>query len=98
MKKIGIIGAMEMEVETLKEQLSDPVKETVARMEFCEGTLKGVPVVVVRSGVGKVNAAMCTQILADRFGVDAVINTGRDAVRLRAGRSAAAWHYGVSGR
>ena len=74
--KIGIIGAMEMEVETLKEQLSDPVKETVARMEFCEGTLKGVPVVVVRSGVGKVNAAMCTQILADRFGVDAVINTG----------------------
>lgn len=76
MKKIGIIGAMEMEVETLKAQLQGRKTTTAARMEFCEGTLNGVSVVVVRSGVGKVNAAACTQILADRFGVDAVINTG----------------------
>ena len=76
MRKIGIIGAMEMEVETLKRELSNPVITTLARMEFCEGCLFGVPVVVVRSGVGKVNAAVCTQLLAEHFGVDAVINTG----------------------
>ena len=45
-------------------------------MEFCEGTLHGKQVVVVRSGIGKVNAAVCTQILADDFQVEAVINTG----------------------
>ena len=45
-------------------------------MEFHEGTLNGTPVVIVRSGVGKVNAALCVQILADLFGVTAIINTG----------------------
>lgn len=45
-------------------------------MDFYEGTLEGKKVVVVRSGIGKVNAGMCTQILADVFGVEAVINTG----------------------
>ena len=45
-------------------------------MEFFEGELKGHPVVVVKSGIGKVNAAVCTQILVDDFKVDAVINTG----------------------
>lgn len=47
-----------------------------ASMDFYEGTLEGKKAVVVRSGIGKVNAGMCTQILADVFGVDAVINTG----------------------
>ena len=45
-------------------------------MEFCEGVLSGREVVVVRSGIGKVNAAVCTQILVDEFGADTVINTG----------------------
>ena len=49
---------------------------TKAHMEFHEGTLNGTPVVIVRSGVGKVNAALCVQILADLFGVTAIINTG----------------------
>ena len=76
MKKIGIIGAMELEVETLKAKME--VKQTTkkAGMEFFEGTLNGVDAVIVRSGIGKVNAAVCTQILVDEFGVDAVINTG----------------------
>lgn len=76
MKKIGIIGAMELEVDTLKEKMA--VKKIVkkANMEFYEGTLEGVEVVIVRSGVGKVNAAVCTQILADTFGVTHIINTG----------------------
>lgn len=74
--KIGIIGAMEIEVAELKRTMK--VNRTVkkAQMEFFEGTLEGAPAVVVRSGIGKVNAAVCTQILADDFGVDGVINTG----------------------
>lgn len=76
MKKIGIIGAMEIEVEKL---ISDMTKERTlkrARMEFFEGELNGVNVVVVRSGVGKVNAGVCVQILADEFKVTHIINTG----------------------
>ena len=73
---IGIIGAMELEVDTLKEKMEQTEIIKIANMEFHRGTLNGVPVVVVRSGVGKVNAAMCTQILADRFGVTNIINTG----------------------
>ena len=76
MKKIGIIGAMELEVEMLKSKLQNTKVTSKARMEFHEGTLNGVPVVVVRSGVGKVNAALCVQILADLFDVSHVINTG----------------------
>ncbi len=76
MNKIGIIGAMEVEVARLKEDMTITRTLTKARMEFFEGTLGGKGIVVVRSGVGKVNAAVCTQILADEFGVDGVINTG----------------------
>lgn len=76
MNKIGIIGAMNVEVEKLKKDMSIKSVRNKAGMEFCEGELKGKEVVVVRSGVGKVNAAVCTQILIDLFEVDAVINTG----------------------
>lgn len=76
MKKIGIIGAMEEEVRRLKEQMEHVDIKRIASMEFYEGSLEGSPVVVVRSGIGKVNAALCTQILVDRYGVSLVINTG----------------------
>lgn len=76
MKKIGIIGAMELEVEQLKENMSITEIVTKASMEFYTGTLNGVDTVVVRSGVGKVNAALCVQILADVFQVTHIINTG----------------------
>ena len=76
MKKPGIIGAMEIEVILLKEQMTDVKVTKRAGMEFFEGDLCGTQAVVVRSGVGKVNAAVCTQILADLFNVDCVINTG----------------------
>ncbi len=73
---LGIIGAMEEEVQKLREAMTvDEVKEK-AGMVYMKGELAGAPVVVVRSGIGKVNAAVCTQILVDDFGVDAVINTG----------------------
>ena len=76
MKKVGIIGAMELEVEELKGQMEITHREEKASMEFLEGTLNGTAVVIVRSGIGKVNAALCTQILCDLFGVTHIINTG----------------------
>ena len=73
---IGIIGAMEEEVSILKETME--IEETVsyAGMDFCKGKLCGRDVVIVRSGIGKVNAAVCTQVLVDKFNVDVLINTG----------------------
>ena len=76
MKVIGIIGAMDEEVSRLKENMQVKKVEKKACMEFFEGDLAGKDVVIVRSGIGKVNAGICTQILVDDFGVDAVINTG----------------------
>lgn len=76
MNIIGIIGAMEEEVELLKEKMTDTVIIEKAGMKFVKGALKGQTAVVVRSGIGKVNAGICTQILADEFQVEAVINTG----------------------
>ena len=73
---IGIIGAMEDEVAQLKKSME--IEETTegASLSFCRGKLSGREVVVVRSGMGKVNAAICTQILVDQFHVDVIINTG----------------------
>ena len=76
MKTIGIIGGMEVEVAILKEKMEDVRIIKKASMDFYEGILAGKKVVVVRSGIGKVNAGICAQILADVFSVDAIINTG----------------------
>ena len=76
MRKLGIIGAMTVEVETLKERMQDKTVTMRAGMEFCQGTLLGLPAVVVQCGVGKVNAAMCAQILCACFGVTPLVNTG----------------------
>lgn len=76
MKKIGIIGAMEVEVKRLKEQMNLIRVLNKASMEFYEGTYLNKEIVVVRSGIGKVNAAICAQILIDEFQVEAIINTG----------------------
>lgn len=76
MRRIGIIGAMEVEVEKLKARMENVEITRRASMAFYAGTLEGKNVVVVRSGIGKVNAAVCTQILIDEFEAEAVINTG----------------------
>ena len=73
---IGIIGAMEDEVAQLKKNMEIEETTEVASLSFCRGKLSGKEVVVVRSGIGKVNAAICTQILVDQFHVDVIINTG----------------------
>ena len=73
---IGIIGAMEEEVSILKETME--IQETVeyAGMTFCKGKLCERDVVIVRSGIGKVNAAICAQVLVDKFQVKVLLNTG----------------------
>ena len=73
---IGIIGAMDVEVAILKEAMTLQRIDERAKMKFFVGQLCGRDVVIVKSGVGKVNAAACTQILADRYEVSAIINTG----------------------
>lgn len=76
MIKVGIIGAMDEEVSILKETMELESVTNIASMEFYQGKLSGKSVVIVRSGIGKVNAAVCTQILASVFQVSHVINTG----------------------
>lgn len=76
MKRVGIIGAMDLEVEQLKSQMDLERVVTKASMDFCVGRLNETDVVIVRCGIGKVNAALCVQILADEFEVSHIINTG----------------------
>ena len=76
MNTIGLIGAMDEEVAILKEQMTDTKEMTKAGMTFVEGNLWGLKTVVVVSGIGKVNMAVCTQILIDIFSVDTVLITG----------------------
>ena len=76
MNKIGIIGAMELEVSTLRSLMD--IEKTVekASLKFYEGKLEGKDIVLVQCGIGKVNSALCAQILISEFNVDAVVNTG----------------------
>ena len=73
---IGIIGAMDEEVHQIVNEMEIQKVESKASMTFNMGKLAGKDVVIVRSGIGKVNAAVCTQILVDDFDVDYIINTG----------------------
>ena len=76
MKKLGIIGAMDVEVATLKEKMTDTCIRVIAGSDYCEGKLEGLDVVVVQCGVGKVNAALCAQILCSCYHVTHIVNTG----------------------
>jgi len=76
LEKIGIIGAMSEEIKILKEEMQINNEVTIAGMVFCEGQLRSRDVVLVSSGIGKVNAAMCTQVIIDHFRVSCVINVG----------------------
>lgn len=73
---LGIIGAMDEEVAKIKDLMSEVHIVKKAGMDFYIGKMWSKDIVVVRSGIGKVNAGICTQILVDEFGIDAVINTG----------------------
>lgn len=76
---IGVIGAMDIEVDFLKESLSDIETRTISDITFCVGSFKerkDVKIVVAKSGIGKVNAAMCTQTMILQFNVEKIINIG----------------------
>jgi adenosylhomocysteine nucleosidase len=74
--KIAIIGAMEEEVTLLRDRIEDKTVEVIAGCEYTFGKMDGVEVVLLRSGIGKVNAAMSTTILLEKYAPDYVINTG----------------------
>lgn len=76
MTKLGIIGAMDVEVETLKGTMENLTVTEKAGTLYYEGTLLGLPAVLVKCGIGKVNAAIGAQILCDCFGVTHIVNTG----------------------
>ncbi|MBM7569580.1 5'-methylthioadenosine/S-adenosylhomocysteine nucleosidase [Aquibacillus albus] len=73
---IGIIGAMDEEVKLLLESIHVEDEKEIAGCQFTSGTLHGKHVVVLKSGIGKVNAAMATTILHERYKPDQIINTG----------------------
>lgn len=89
---LGIIGAMAEEVEQLKQDMACPEVTKIAGMEFYKGRIGEKMTVVVRSGIGKVNAGVCVQILVDRFGVDGIVNTGI-AGSLHAEINIEIWYY-----
>lgn len=76
MQVIGIIGAMEPEVALLREQISEVTTHQSGGYTFYQGTLAGMPVVLVQSGIGKVAAALATALLIQQFKPAAVVNTG----------------------
>ncbi|HOQ16599.1 MAG TPA: 5'-methylthioadenosine/adenosylhomocysteine nucleosidase [Defluviitaleaceae bacterium] len=76
MKKIGIIGAMEEEVIIIRDKMDNKEAYKIAGMDFYKGFLNNTELVIVQCGIGKVNAAVCTQALIDHFNVDYIINTG----------------------
>ncbi len=76
MEKYGIIGAMESEVRALCNELVNHETVEYAGLSFSTGFLKGKEVVIVKSGIGKVNAALCAQALILKFSVTKIINTG----------------------
>ena len=76
MNVIGIIGAMDEEVDILVEVMNVGEIVEKASLKFYKGTIENKEVILVRCGIGKVNAALCAQILISEFKVDAVVNTG----------------------
>ena len=73
---LGIIGAMDVEVNLLKEKVVNKNVDVFADIEFVTGELEGQKVCVVQCSPGKVNAALCTQLLIDKFDIDEIINIG----------------------
>ena len=73
---IGIIAAMNVEMDGLRAHMENPVSETVSGVEFVRGTIEGREVVTAVCGIGKVFAALCAQTMILRYAPEAVINTG----------------------
>ena len=76
MKPLGIIGAMDVEIELLKKSLQEENTRTIGEATYYSGKIFGKPVVIAKCGIGKVRAALCVQAMIDFFDVCAIINTG----------------------
>lgn len=74
--RVALIGAMDQEVELLKNSLENLQTQTLSGFDFFTGTLQGIEIVLLKSGIGKVNAAIGTTLLLQTFAPDCVINTG----------------------
>lgn len=73
---LGIIGAMDVEVDALKERMENKKTQRFGGCDFVSGTLEGKPVCVARCSEGKVNAALCAQLMIDKYAPEAIINVG----------------------
>ena len=73
---VGIIGAMHIEVETIKSIMENKTAETISAVEYVKGTLHGKEIVIAVCGIGKVAAAMCTQTMILKYSPECIINTG----------------------
>ncbi len=73
---VGIIGAMDVEIEGLKSILQNGVSKTIAGIEFTSGTIFGKEAVIAKCGIGKVFAAMCAQAMIMEYSPDCIINSG----------------------
>ena len=73
---IGIVGAMDLEIDGLKAKMSDPETKVISGIKFTAGVLCGTPVVTAVCGIGKVNAAMCAQTMIMSYAPEKIINTG----------------------
>ncbi|SDH85310.1 adenosylhomocysteine nucleosidase [Alteribacillus persepolensis] len=74
--KVGIIGPMEVEIDILRSNMDIEKEHDIAGLTFYEGTLKDQNIVLVQSGIGKVNASVAAQALISEFNVDTLINSG----------------------
>lgn len=73
---LGIIGAMDVEVQQIKDKVTNPVITEIAGTEFVCGFIDDIMICVAQCNPGKVNAALCTQAMIDKFDVDKIINIG----------------------
>lgn len=73
---IGIIGAMDIEIDGFKEHMSEISTEKHSFFEFTRGKIDDVETVIVMCGIGKVSAAICTQIMIDKYNPSIIINSG----------------------
>lgn len=74
--RVGIIGAMDEEVDLLRSKLEEREDTNLAGSEFYQGKIDSLEVVLLKSGIGKVNAALGTALLIEKFQPDVIINTG----------------------
>lgn len=73
---LGIIAAMQLELEAIRTKIENSETETVSGITYISGTIYGYPVVCAVCGVGKVNAAVCAQTMIMKYAPEAIINTG----------------------